>query len=164
MNRWSFIKRFGPVNFDDFMFFARQFCDAVRSHYDSPSRVTVTFYAKLPHTITTVQPGINEWLDEKNKEGELAKVIGFENVTRELFEQAVNVQLDIRPEDDDKAPKYTVGYLECKGLLNRHLVYYVQPKEVGGLVERLLLGEQRPSKVSFSIGDGYEHCHLVTVS
>lgn len=164
MNRWSFIKRFAPINFDDFISFARQFCEAVDSCYDSPSRVTVTFYAKLPHSITTIQPGLNEWLAERNKEGELAKVTGLKSVTRELFDQAVNIQLDIRPEDDSKAPKYAFGHLECKGLLNRYLVYYVQPEEVGSRVKKLLLGEQRPSKVKFGIGDGYEHCHSVSLS
>lgn len=164
MKRWSFVKRFGRVSFDDFMVLSRQFCEAVDSQYKSPSKITVTFYAKLPHSITTWEPGLNEWVAERNKEGELAQVIGLENVTQKLFDKAVNVQLDIRPEDDSRAPNYTFGHFECKGLLNRHFVYYVQPEEVGIPVKRLLFGNQRPSRLWFGVGNGYEHCHSVSFS
>lgn len=161
MNRWSFIKRLRYINFDDFMNAARQFCEAIDSQYDSPSKVTVTFYAKLPCSITTIQPGLNEYLAKENKKGELA-VVGLEDVTEELFNQAVNVHLNIRPEDGSQAPNHTYGHLECKGLLNRHLVYYVQPEEVGRPVKKLLLGGQRPSKIKFGVGDGFEECHSVS--
>ncbi len=163
MNRWSFIKRFGRVNFEEFMRFADQFCKAVDSCYESPSKITVTFYAELPYSITTIRPPLNELVAERNKERELAKVVGLENATRELFDRAINVQLDIRPENAGQAPEYTFGQLECKGLLNRHLVFYVQPEEVGNPVRALFLGEQRP-KLRFAIGDGYEHCHSVSRS
>lgn len=163
MVRWSFIKRFAPINFEDFIHFAHQFCEMVDSCYESPSKVTVTFYTKLPHSITTIEPGLNEWLAKENEKCELAVVIGLENVTQDLFDQAVNVQLDIRPEDDSQAPEYAFGNLECKGLLNKHLVYHVQPEEVGDVVKRSLLNEQRPSKIRFGVGDGYEHCHSVSV-
>ena len=164
MNRWSFIKRFGKITYDDFMRFAQQFCSAVDSCYESPSVVIVRFYEQLPRSITTIhQFGLNEWLAEYNKSKQLAEIIELENVTKELFDKAANIQLDIRPIDDAKAPLYTFGHLECKGLLNRHLVYYVQPEEVGEVVKALHLNKQRPSVLRFGIGDGYEHCHRVSI-
>ncbi len=163
MERWSFVKRFGRITFDDFMRLAPQFCNAIDSCYESPSRVTITFYKKPPHSITTIEPELDKWLAERNKEGELAKVNGLENVTRDLFDQAVNIQLKIRPEDDTRAPRYTFGHMECKGLLRRHVVCYVQPEEVGSLVKTLLLGEQRPPRLKFGVGHGFECCHSLSL-
>ena len=163
MDRWSFVKRFGRISFEDFADFAKEFCDAVDSCYKGSSVVTVTFYKQLPHSITTVEPGLNEWIDEENKKRELAEVVGLENITKELFDQAVNVQLVIRPRNDSWAPRSTFGALECKGLLNRHLVYYAQPEAVSEHVKKVLLDEKGPSRLLFGLGDGYEHCHSVSL-
>ena len=145
------------------MHFAQQFCAAVDSCYESPSVVTIRLYKQLPHSITTIVPGLNEWIAEENREKQLAEVRGLENVTKRLFDKVANIQLDIRPIDKARAPLYTFGHLECKGLLNRHLVYYVQPEEVGEIVKTLHLNEQRPSMLRFGVGDGYEHCHIVSI-
>ena len=61
-----------------------------------------------------------------------------EDVTEELFNKAVFVSLDICPYDKDCATDCTFGCIKCKGLLSGHVIYYLQPKEVGALVEELL--------------------------
>jgi len=40
----------------------------------------------------------------------------------------------------------------------------VRDEEVGSSVKSSLLGEQRPPKMKFGVGDGFEHCHSVSLS
>lgn len=160
MNRWSVIKRFGRrVTFDDFTQFAKQFYDIVDALYKSPSVVTITLYGELPHSISTLVPEFSEGVVKENRKKQTAKVSDLEEVTREMFDAAVNVQLSIHPTGDDGTPANTFGHLECKGLLNDRFVYYVQPEKVGEPVKRSYLADNKPSAWKFKIGDGWEHCH-----
>lgn len=143
MNRWSFIKRVGKITYKDFMHFAEQFRRTISLHCESLLQITIVLYKNLPHSITVPDPaGITDkWLAEDNKRKELIRVFGLENVTEDLFDKAVNIQLYIRPINDDKKSEFTFGYLECKGLLPRHFVYYVLPKEIGCSIKNLCLAK-----------------------
>ncbi len=163
MDRWSFRKRLGSISFYDFRRLARQFCDTVDACYPGSSKVTVTFYKNLPGSVTMLDEGLMEFVARLNAEGELAKVDRLENATKELFDKAVNVQLLIVPAEEEKAPRSTFGHLECKGLRNDLLTYYIQPDVVARSVRGQILGEGRPSVFKFGTGKGFEHLHRVSL-
>ena len=167
-NRWSFVKRFGSISYSDFVAMGRQFVDAVgHSHY-AQAEVTIIFYKELPHSVTAPVDGIDEWVAQENKKSELAKIIkpsdipGIPYIPQDLFNLAVNVQLTVR------LPMYdcVFGHMECKGLLPRHIVYYVQSSndEACQRIYNRCAGRERPSRVWFAQGDGFERCHSRSLS
>src|SRR5258708_38510739 len=164
MNRWSIVKRFGKIDYTDFVTFANRFCEAINACYASPSLVTITFFNKVPHYITSWQPELEDYLAEENRKKQIGEVVGLENATRDLFDRAIYVSLRVVPTEESNTPQYTFGSLECKGLRKRHMVFYVQPKEIGDYVQKRTTRTERPSRIAFTIGDDYEHCCSVSYS
>lgn len=167
-NRWSFVKRFGSISYSEFMAMADQFVYAVgHSHY-AQAEVTVTFYKELPHSVSAPMEGVGEWVASENKKLELAKIYkpsdipGLPHIPQEIFERAVSVQLIIR------LPLYNcvLGHMECKGLLPRHVVFYVQSNDEDACqqIYNRCVGKQRPSRLWFGEGSGFERCHPCSVS
>ncbi len=151
MERWGFIKRFSPISFGEFTRFAEQFCRSVDACYKSPSITTVTFYKLLPLYTTFYGYEPPEWVGERNRTRELAKVIGLENVTKELFDQAVKIELDIRPTDKNEVPQHAFGSLEYGGESKQRLIFCVRPDEMANRVKQSYAGKNRPSKLFWSV-------------
>ena len=167
MTRWSFRKRFGRISYADFLKMAQQFVAAMgQQHHDSKLEIFVTLYASIPHSVSAPLDGIAEFVEKENAKLELAKIVGvgseMPHVPQELFVSAKNVQLVVH------APGYNCafGHIECKGLLPRHIVFYVQSNNANA-VERIksdCVGKDRPSEFLFRQGDGFERCHSVSLS
>lgn len=155
-NRWSLIKRFGPITHKDFMLIGGQFCRLVKEYHRETSEVTVTLYKEIPRS---GEEGISEWVDAENHKKVLAVFTAIEDVPRELFDLAENVQVVVSPREVDSISNIR-GYMECKGLLPRHMVFSISPGTIGEYIRGLYLSkEYRPSKLWFGQGDGFEKLH-----
>lgn len=158
-NRWSLIKRFGPITYDDFMLRGGQFCREVKKYHQRTSETIITLYKELPHSVITPERRIIEWADEENSEKVLAVFTAIEDVPRDLFNLAENVQVVVSPSEVDSSCN-VCGYMECKGLLPHHMVFNVSPSNIGDYLKSLCLsGKNRPSKLWFGQGDGFEELH-----
>ncbi|OHA84086.1 MAG: hypothetical protein A2937_02730 [Candidatus Yonathbacteria bacterium RIFCSPLOWO2_01_FULL_47_33b] len=163
-NRWSLIKRFGPITHKDFMLIGGNFCHLVEYYHQRTSETIVTLYKELPYSVTAPEDGISEWVDEENSKKELAVIAGIQNVPRDLFDLAENVQVIVVPNLMDSSSN-VCGYMECKGLLSRHMVFSVSPDLTGKYLRSLCLSkENRPSKLWFGQGDGFEKLHHYSLS
>lgn len=156
MERWSFVKSIllGSVSFENFVYFGKQFCDIINSRSPGTAQVTISLYKKLPWSVPASENGILEWVAKENEQRLLAEIDGIENVSKELFNLAENVQLLIRHADE-------FGLMECKGLLPRHIVYAVEPDSLGDLVKYLI---KKPSRLTWGVGDGSEELHPHSLS
>ncbi len=155
-NRWSLIKRFGPITHKDFMSIGDQFCNMVKGYHRRTSGTIITLYKEIPHSD---EEGISEWTNAENYEKVLAVFTAIEDVPRDLFDLAENVQVIVRPSEVDSSSN-VCGHMECKGLLSRHMVFSVSPGTIGAYIRGLCLSkEYRPSKLWFGDGDGSEKLH-----
>lgn len=158
-NRWSFIKRFGPITHKDFMLIGGQFCRLIKEYHRRTSETIITLYKELPNSVITSERRIIEWSDEENSKKVLAVFTAIEDVPRELFDLAENVQVVVSPREVDSISNIR-GYMECKGLLPRHMVFSISPGTIGEYIRGLYLSkEYRPSKLWFGQGDGFEKLH-----
>lgn len=134
-DRWSYIKRFGRIDYNNFMFFAKRFCEKVSDCYPWPSVVEVVLNYNQCEEIRT------------------NTVIRLENVTKELFGQAVSVSLKIYSMTPFNVYEKIFGYLDCKG---KYLIFYVTPPAYGKQIREVHVKELKPSGWKFKVGDGYE--------
>lgn len=160
MNNWSFIKRFGNISHSDFVSMAQRLIAAMREHHRS-LEITIIMYGGLPHTNTAPIDGIGEWTDSENKKKEILRIEVSENmppISRELFDLAKNIQLFVRSANG------TCGYMECKGLLPRHVTFSAWTGEQSEKIKKLCVEANRPSRLWFKKGGGLEWSHTHSLS
>ena len=163
-NRWSLIKRFSPITHEDFMLAGSQFCHLVGQYHRRTSETLVTLYKELPHSVTAPEDGVAGFVAEENSKKVLAVFTSIQDIPKDLFNLAENVQVTIRPNELDSSIN-VCGYMECKGLLSRHMVFSVSPDNIGEYLRTLCLGkEYRPSKLWFGQGDGFEQLNHYSLS
>ncbi len=158
LDHWSFVKRFKPITYDDFRLIGGKFCHLVKQYHRRTSETTVTLYKEIPSSIITNKNGVSIFTIEENAKNVLAVFTSIEDVPKDLFNLAENVQVAVRPNELDSSN--VCGYMECKGLLPRHMVFNVSPYNIGKYIRSLCLGkEYRPSKFWFGQGDGFKKLH-----
>lgn len=163
-NRWSLIKRFGPITHEDFVLTGGRFCHLVKQYHRRTSETIITLYKELPHSVTAPEDGVLGWVEEENHKKVLAVFTAIQDVPRDLFNLAENIQVSVRPNELDSSSN-VCGRMECKGLLSRHMVFSVSPDSIGEYLRSLCLSkENRPSKLWFGQGDGHEWLHSHSLS
>lgn len=160
-NRWSLIKRFGPITHENFVVIGGQFCYQVKKYHRRTSETIITLYKEIPHSKVD---GISGWANAENYGEVLAVYTAIEDVPRDLFDLAENIQVFVSPSEVDSSSN-VCGHMECKGLLTDRMVFSVSPGTIGAYIRDLCLSkEYRPSKLWFGQGDGLEELHHYSLS
>jgi hypothetical protein len=155
MNRWSVSKIFKQVSLEDFSTAVKALRQSMEESCATPMTVDIKLYRGIPHFVTTiVDEGTSEWLRQDNLKKVFKNAAAPDEITQAMWDLATYAEATIRPADKTKAPPYTFGHLEPKGLMPKQIGFYVQPEKVGEPAKRQSL---QSTHKNWRKGDGMTH-------
>lgn len=163
MTRFSLIKLRHTIDYPDFLRCVHALIKAFKTVGCDSVELEIVFYEKLPHSCTTIGEDWEEAARKReNLSCRLATVHSIKEAVPSLFDAAVNVHVHIKPERGGEHD-LRYAYFECLGLLPQHAVFYIQPDDIGERMKQEVLQNAGFVAPYFTLGDGFERSHSVSL-
>jgi hypothetical protein len=159
-SRVSIIKRFFKINHADFVDIIGIFNACLKTEWGQ-TILTVRLYNGLPHSVTSYQEGMLEYLQEENGKLVFATYTDVYSVPKKAFDQADFVKINIQKKNGSLLSEY--ASFEFKGFLPRHAICYIQPESVAVSLLPTII-DRNPFGMWFYFGNGQEKNHPITFS
>ncbi|MBI2235003.1 MAG: hypothetical protein HYU57_08510 [Micavibrio aeruginosavorus] len=159
MNRWSLAQYFQSVTAADFRAAVDTVASLMAQASGSPAAVKILCYDGLKESITTWDPGLQAFLDQRNESRIFETLTRSADLTDDLWLKTQFIEAVFTPADAAKAPAYSYVHLEAKGLLRRQMGFYAQPDEIAAPVRAAVETKFR----MWRKGDGMDSNHIVSV-
>ncbi len=124
-SRFSLIKRIGTISFENFKNIMQGFIGSI-SHVSGFPIVEINLFSELPHSLTSYQEGLNEYLAEENKKLIFATYDNLSVVPQDAFQKARFIRVVLRTRDENQS------LIEFKGFLPDHVVFHTIPAKAAG--------------------------------
>lgn len=138
------------ISFAQFKAMVTEFKSQVEASFGTKCRLDIRAMSSNKMTSTFMHDdGTMEYMAECNRRATFFEGSDVQTMPPEAFNQAVYIEVGVRPEDPSAAPNYAFGHIEFKGTRRRQATYYLQPGDKG--VFRAL----RKAHGFQIVGDGY---------
>lgn len=158
-SRLSIIKRFFKINYADFVNIIGIFDACLKAEWGQ-TILTVRLYNGLPHSITSYQEEMLEYLRKENGKLVFATYTNAYSVPKKAFDQADFVKVNIEKKNGSL---FEYASFEFKGFLPRHAICYIQPESLAVSLLPTII-ENNSFGMWFYFGNGQEKNHPITFS
>jgi hypothetical protein len=151
MNRWSLSNRFSKISYEQFKSLTAAFQEAAEHAYGTPTKLEIKTMRAPAMSVSIPDPEMLAFLKQQNEKNTTLKTDTLDDISKEDWDKAAYVEVNIHPEDKSKGPQSAFAQVEFKGHLPKQATFYIQGGDTGGVQEATLRHRPRLSKV----GDGY---------
>lgn len=150
MSRWSISNLFRAVTHKQFVDYTTQFQQAAEKSFNTECFLEIRALTRPKVYTTFWDEDMQRNLNATNDRNTILKTQNLTDITHEIWNKAGYIEVTVRPNDEEKAPRYAFGHAEFKGNRPRQATFYIQPD--GEDAEQSVLSQTSAKR----IGDGFE--------
>ena len=129
MERWTIQNRFFAVSHDQFLNMAKQFKQAAEHSFNTPCYMDIEILSqpKFKPTLKSKDQDAQDAIDSFNKNLRIMSTSNIDDIDKQTWDHAGNVEISIRPTNKDRAPQAAYAVAEFANVRPGRASFYIQP-------------------------------------